>query len=317
MSDANDALAGAGEPSNTSILDSFEPDEQETPAPVEAEREERSEEGSTADDDIVLDEDDDGGERDEKASKAKDEDFATLRDGTKVSNKDLKEAYENRANYERDRAALDAEKAEIQRASQRSTQQEQLFQAVIKRQMDSLPPEPDPQLARENPGEYLAQQQLRARAIGELQQAVNGYQQLQGEASERQAQEFARHIQTEQASLFEKMPDLRDPQKRETFHREMVEGAQHYGFSTEEIASASDHRLMLMIRDANAYRRAVANRDKAREKAKDAAPVVVPQSPGRRVSGAERAQAVTREQVQRLRQTGSAKDAEAFLSRFE
>lgn len=324
MSDVNDAaLAGAGEQASVSILDSYEPEAEQQPERRREREPEQHDEGqgdtpdtTSEDDDLVLDGDE--GEEPEKAtSKPDDDGLDTLRDGTKVSKKDLKEAYENKRNYERDRAAFEAERQAFQQRSERVTQQEQLFQAFIIERMNQLPPEPDPRLAQENPGEFLFRQQQRATAINELQRAIGGHQDALQERRATEAANYEQHIKAEQEALFQKLPELQDPQKREAFHNEMIEGAHHYGFTNEEIASASDHRLMLMIRDANRYRRAVANRGKAAEKAKEAAPMVAPQQPGRRVSASERQAAATREQIARLRKTGSARDAEAFLSNFE
>lgn len=323
MSDANDVLAGTGEPSSASnILDNFEPEAEAQPE-RRPQREPETESDGQGDDDADLLLDEDLAEPEpEKAPKDTDDDgLDTLRDGTKVSKKDLKEAYENRRNFERERAAFEAERQEMQATAQRLGQQETLFQAFIQQQVEALPPEPDPKLARENPGEFLHRQTLRHQAIEKLRNAVQSYQESRTTQSAEQAKSYNEHLAQEQSRLFEKMPELRDPAKREAFGKEILEGAQHYGFSAEDVGAASDHRLMLMLRDANAYRRAKANRETAKaqaaEKARNAAEVVAPAAPGRRVSAAERQSAVTREQVSRLAKTGSAKDAEAFLSRFE
>lgn len=70
----------------------------------------------------------------------------------------------------------------------------------------------------------------------------------------------------------------------------------------------------MMARDAGRYRAMQAERAKVTAKVKDVPPV---QAPQRRVTTAERQGRDMRDRLETLRKTGSARDAEAFLSNFD
>lgn len=120
---------------------------------------------------------------------------------------------------------------------------------------------PDENLRQTNPQKYLIQQgdyEKEARRLETLQQQVGqlfqGIQQeiLDGEKEFRKAQ---------QKLLSEKLPVLQDPKMGKARQKMIIDAAQHYGFTPQEINIASDHRLFLMAHDAALYRASQQKKD--------------------------------------------------------
>ena len=63
------------------------------------------------------------------------------------------------------------------------------------------------------------------------------------------------------------MPVLKDPVKGKQVWDNIVAGAnQHFGFSPEEVNGITDHRMVLALREALAYRRIKTTAPKVQEK---------------------------------------------------
>jgi hypothetical protein len=90
--------------------------------------------------------------------------------------------------------------------------------------------------------------------------------------------------------------------KFKQFNADLKEAARHYGYSAQDVDAMADHRLLLLAKDAMAYRRLMANRPKVQAKVKDAPPV---QKPGRRPDPAANQSRVDREKWDKLRKSGS------------
>jgi hypothetical protein len=114
------------------------------------------------------------------------------------------------------------------------------------------------------------------------------------------------------------MPDLKDPAKAAKFWEQAKSYGATVGFTPQEMAQVSDARVLMVLKDAAAWRSFQERQAKLKEKEKAAAPMPPPASaPERRPGPAERERTAVRGQLDRLRKTGSAKDAEAFLSKFD
>lgn len=241
-----------------------------------------------------------------------------LRDGEEVSESDLKKAYGARKEFEREKASWQAEKAQHEQRIAQISQQEQFFAQTMPQVLDTLrrniPPPPDPSIAETDPIAYFVQKDRHEGAIREFQQAQAAAHANQQRHVAAQRQELERYTAAEHAKLLDAMPELKDQGKRQALLADLTETAKHYGLA-EEFQDTRDHRVILALVDAMKWRKLQAQRPKAVEKAKEAPPVV--QAPARRRSSSEVQAATTREQLSRLAKTGSAKDADAFLARFE
>lgn len=170
---------------------------------------------------------------------------------------------------------------------------------------------PDPELATTDPNRYT---QMKAAYDAEQTQI----------GQKRQAFEAAiNHLLTEQQKeidqakranaekLVEALPDLKDQTKGPVLKKQIVEGAQSYGFTPAEIASAADYRLFVMAADAAAYRRLkeqakLTKQDNKQDPKKTVKKRAAQQKPPRRVRQSQEA-------LKRAAETGSVDDVAATL----
>ena len=231
-----------------------------------------------------------------------------LRDGTEVEIGELNKAYAAQREFEQRQQQFNAE-------AQKVAQQQQFFQQVLPQAIalleQNVPPEPDPELLRTDPISHYEQTIARQQAIGKLQQMQQAQATHQQQQSHVQKQYVQQYVAREREQLIEKMPELKDPAKRQEFGNRFVETAKSYGFRDDEIANAFDHRLVLLARDAAAYRELQASKPVAEKKTSNASPVV---RPGKRVSPSEQASRERSEKMKQLRETGSPNLAAALIA---
>lgn len=115
--------------------------------------------------------------------------------------------------------------------------------------------------------------ELRERAAGKAQEISNKQQQFTSYQNQAAQQLYAAEAQ----ALVAKLPEWRDSTKasaeKATIAREL---ANHYGFNAAEIGSLLDHRMVLVARDAAAYRALQANKDGRLKQVREAPPVSRP-----------------------------------------
>lgn len=90
----------------------------------------------------------------------------------------------------------------------------------------------------------------------------------------------------ERTKLLEKIPEWRNQQAFESARQEMLSGLNVYGFTPEEVGSALDHRLLVLARDALAYRKLQAAKPETTKKVAAAPKIVRPGTTAAPVSGA-------------------------------
>lgn len=242
-----------------------------------------------------------------------------LRDGTEVTEAELKKAYGRQKDFEREQAEFAAERAKVQAEITRIRQQEQFFAqqmpVVLQTLRQQIPPPPDESLRDVDPIAYANQRFAHEDGVRNFERAQQAQLIHQQQTEAARAKAIEEYRKNELTKLVERMPELKDQAKLKEMDADIRANIGHYGFSVQEYAQVDDHRSLAVLADAIKWRKLQANKPKAVEKAKEAPPVV--QAPARRRSTAEvQAQAV-REQLSRLAKTGKASDAEAFLSRFE
>lgn len=101
------------------------------------------------------------------------------------------------------------------------------------------------------------------------QQKQLGQQQWQGE-SEKQ---FNERRQREAEALIKVMPVFKDPAKGKAAWDAMVAGAAEFGYSPEEMNAVVDHRQLVVLREAMAYRRIKAKAPQAQAEAARRPPI--------------------------------------------
>jgi hypothetical protein len=238
-----------------------------------------------------------------------------LRDGSEITVGELKKLADEAKEFKRRDSEFAAIQRDVQAKAAQVAQQEQLFAATIQQAIaalqHTLPPEPDPKLRETDPIDYFLKKDQRDSKMAELHRLQSAQQYAAAQAQAQQAQQFQTVLKNEQTKLYEQAPDLADEGKRRTFYGDLISAGKHYGFSDDEMNSIHDHRVMLMAKDAIAYRKLQAAKPKAVEKAKAATPV---SKPAARVSSNERVSAQLRAKFERARKTRSIDDFGALLA---
>lgn len=188
----------------------------------------------------------------------------TLDDGTVTTIAELKRGTLFQRDYTQKTQALSEEKktfeAERQQVSQLAQQVEQLREYAIWYAEQYLPKKPEPFTGDRlnDPMGYLAwsqkndEWQAHAQAYQTFQQQKTATEQQKKGETDKQFQE--RRLK-EAAALGEAIPVFKDPVKGKAAWEAMVTGAAEFGFSPEDLDAVVDHRLLVVLRDALAYRR--------------------------------------------------------------
>lgn len=255
-----------------------------------------------------------------------------LRDGTEWTVGELKRRIDDLRGLDDTRQKFTQEREQFtQWASQQAQQAQYIEQiapqaiAAIQAQLPEIPPMPDLALRSQDPFAYQNAVDDRLRAIEDYNGKVAQMEEIQ-RAADMQTHQRQQEIQAQQAAflqkqrvkLFELMPDLRDDTKRAEFAADVAKYATElYGFKPQEINQAYDYRLMLMARDAIAYRKLKANPPKpSQPKPQAAVPVA---KPGRRPTAPEVQATRSNELTARIRKPGglSMTEAASLLDDFE
>ena len=91
-------------------------------------------------------------------------------------------------------------------------------------------------------------------------------------------QDHQRVLQSEQAALLEQVPEWQDPEKAKAGREEIIGDLLARGFSREDAMGVSDHRLVLLARDAFMYRKTKAVADAPGKKVVKVPKVIKPGS---------------------------------------
>lgn len=300
------------------VEDSETPDVEEPEAAEDYEAEDSSEGDQEA---LHSDESEpETGSEDDTGDEPSDlEGLITLPDGTQATVEEVTRWRDTRKNLESHYNKRFEEAAQIRKEAEAKIstlqQQEQFLSQNLPLAMQvlqsSIPPMPDPALRDYDLASYIAQKEAHEGATRQLQQLYATQQQMQ--AQQKQAAEQARQaaINESRAKLFEMRPELKDERKRQEMQANLSQGIKHYGFEPSEMENVHDPRVILVLDDAVKYRKLMAEKPKVEGKARQAPPV---QKPGKRKSSAEQVAQARKSQFDRLKQTGSPKDAAAILA---
>lgn len=158
-------------------------------------------------------------------------------------------------------------------------QQAQMLQQVA---THLLGQPPDNALIQSAPQEYLAQEAAYKQRM-QLVQALQNLNQQHAQRTDAEQQQARSALKQQQvAALLRAMPELADPTKLAAYQGRFSKVAQKYGFSAQEAENMLDHRMYIMVRDlgrlADMDESAARNREKVREKLRNAEPLKSPKS---------------------------------------
>jgi len=231
-----------------------------------------------------------------------------------VTLEDLKRSFAGQGKIQKGmQAAAEARKqAEaIQQQMAAAAQQLQaMYQQVQQQGFIAPPKEPSRELFDSDPIGYMEakmQYEDKLKAFNEQQAQMTQLQQQQMQQQQAQQQQM---LQSEVEALRQKIPELSNPEKADRFRADLVSTAsEYYGYSPEDLSGVTDHRALMVLRDAMMWRKSQKGRSKVDEKAKKARPVIKPQA--KRTADPKRVQ-VQKSKAQ-LKKSGSVEDALALM----
>lgn len=293
--------------SQAAQIDFEEPDDEangeiETATQPTIDTDEAAEDGQEADDPAAEGDEPAESEEDEAANEAEDV-VITLKGGEQVKLEELKLGYMRERDY-RHKTKDTAEKGRALEAM--TTRVANTANAIADFLIAQLPPEPSPALAMQNPTEYTRQKAMYDVALNRVQQVIdlgNEPKAVSGELTQAASEET---LAVENARLLESFPNLAKPEAREKFFADAFATAKELGWSDDELAGATDHRLFKLAHYARIGLAAEQAKSKAMTKVQNAPPAALKAKQKPQV--AQNVQQ-SRDAMKRLSKTGSIKDA--------
>lgn len=311
-----------------SVLEADHAAEVSEQKPGAAQKEAGSEEDGEIDG-LVIDEEDAGGEPDaseepefKEGRFASDDAKVKLEDGTTISVAELKRNNLFQRDYSKKTAELSEQRKQFENESRQFTEHVnsivQQREVILTLAQELLPQEPVLPTDPNDPIAYVEYRQAKDlwdQKMGKLNSLWQAKQQEQQTLTQQQVQQQQQFLESEKIKLFEAIPRLKDEAKRKAFLTDAVEiGTTVYGLTPQDITGITDHRVMRVLADALAYRKALAKRDTKQPDTQQSRQPRIP--PQQRMSAQTPQQRDARNAFERLRQTGSARDAEAALMKF-
>lgn len=171
------------------------------------------------------------------------------------------------------------------------------------------------ELRSTDPAEFAALKQEYNERFNHIQQLkVVVQQQLQAahdEREQKQSESFRRMVEEESERLKAAIPDFADAEKSKAIKSQMKDYLQTYGYSDHEINQVYDHRHVMILKDAMAYRAMQAKRPELTKKIVNVPSVL---KPGSSKSKQEAKSEQLRQKLQRVKSTGSTQDLASLLA---
>ena len=134
------------------------------------------------------------------------------------------------------------------------------------------------QLLETDPVAYLRVKEDMSRKEQLLQQAAMQRHHLMQQSVADHEREYAAYLKAEQQKLQEKLPEWRDAKVKDAESRAIAETLLAAGYTQEDLGSLSDHRALLLVRDAMKWRTQQAIKAKQTQTAPAPAKAVPPGS---------------------------------------
>ena len=167
------------------------------------------------------------------------------------------------------------------------------------------------ELISTNPVEAMKQQHLMQQRQAAYQEAQQRLYTINQQSQAEQAQELAKFRESQQQELLAKLPNWKDPEKAQAESAAIKTFLKTQGFDDAAINNITDHRAVLLARNAMLYQQMMSKAQAAAKKVSD-----LPQRtirPGVTESGKTDGRSAA---MQRLSKTGSVDDAAAAFKQY-
>ena len=305
-------------------------DSNEQPETVEAEAEDSAdyEEAAEAVDDDVVDaeevaaeDDDEEVEYDEEELEEEPQRFTVKAAGEEkeVTLDELMQGYQLGADYTKktqevaeQRKAVEAELKAVEEAKQVRDTYAQRLQAIeqfLTSGQDS--PEDLAEMKENDPIGYAVKVAELTEKKEQLAQVRAEQQRLAQQQQAEQQQYMAKHVQQEAQKLSQVLPEFSDPAKGEQLRSEIRNYGKSIGFTDQELSQVYDSRHVLTLHKAMMYDKLQKSKPNVTKKVSKAPKMV---KSGTKVK--EGSRDVRKQQMNKLKQTGKARDAAALFENF-
>jgi len=215
------------------------------------------------------------------ATEADSQEFEVTADGevVTVSLAELKKSYGLEAAHTRKSQALARERealrsqleAEVQASVGQKGLEYQQGLTQIRQALEKINGEPNWVELRKTlePGEFLKQKADWEASKAELDQLKRHETEVAEQNQRTQAEQFQKYRRAEQDKLLAAVPEWADSEKAKSEQAKLVSVAKQYGFSEQEVLGVTDHRAILLLRDAMRYRELHREPNKPKPKTSD------------------------------------------------
>lgn len=144
----------------------------------------------------------------------------------------------------------------------------------------------------------------------ELEKRARDIHQRNAYIEQQKNDEHKKFIQEEQKKMYLSIPELKNPETRDGFNKDLINYLQELDFSQDEISQVNDHRYVKLIADGMKYRALQKRKPQLKQKVAGATPVLK----GGVVASKETKNArAKQDKMARFKKTGSIEDATDIL----
>lgn len=177
----------------------------------------------------------------------------------KVDLDELKAGYSRQEDYSRKARALAEERRAFETESQTAQQDAERYRQGLKQLTEALASiqgEPDWEAERKalTPEEFLKKRADWTLSQANLEKLQRHQQDEARQSDETRLAQWQKYLRAEQDKLKAAIPEWEDTAKAKAETEQLVSVAKHYGFSEQEVRGVTDHRAILLLRDAMKYR---------------------------------------------------------------
>jgi len=241
-----------------------------------------------------------------------------LPDGSVTTIAELKQGSLRNADYTRKtqevaeaRKATEAQSAAIKASEEQLLKERELVITLVK---NIIPPQPDPRKADPrdpayDPAGYQADEVAFRSWANYLTQLETDQQRTAQERQAKADEEAQGRVAKEWSAALEKMPELKDQKKLDSFGKDTIKFGTEYGYTPQELANIHhDHRQLLVMRDAIKWQKLQASKATVAKKVEGRPSVI---KGGKRLNPSEAKARTASDAMKRLQSSGSIEDATA------
>lgn len=232
-----------------------------------------------------------------------------------VPEEELLKGYSRNQDYTQKTMALAEERKQTQAIAQQAAQERQIYaqrlsmyEQALGQQLQQQTPNWE-ELLQTDPVEYLKQQHLYNQRQAQLSQIQQEKALFERQSQAYQAQSMQELLAQEQAQLLENLPSWKDPAKAAAEKTALAKHLVERGYTQEQVAQLTDHKTVVMAREAMLYRQMMA-------KAKDTYKQVEKLPPRMEKPGVTRPTDGRTNDMQALKKSGKAEDAAALFAKM-